>query len=340
MPNQHLWTPLHVALHRTLRQRQILPQKQRLLLAVSGGQDSLCLTKLLLDLQPQWGWDLAMAHCDHRWRSDSQANADYVEKLAMIWQLPFYRETATIISKTEAEARQWRYQVLGSIALNHNYNYIVTGHTESDRAETLLYNLIRGSGADGLAALTWQRLLFSEPRNIYLVRPLLEINRSQTGAFCQAQNIEIWEDYTNQDLDYARNKIRQKLIPMLQDFNPKAETSIAQTAELLRADVEYLEDMAEQLLAKATENTPKDIFNNGQKIIDRRLLSTVSLALQRRVMRQLLQSILPCSPNFEQIEKLTNLIKAPHRSQTDPFPGGAIAYVNHPWIIIDKFDPI
>lgn len=98
----------------------------------------------------------------------------------------FYRETADIIPATEAAAREWRYQVLTEIAQSNNYDYIVTGHTKSDRAETLLYNLIRGSGSDGLQALTWQRPLDSISTNsIILVRPLLDITREQTGHFCQ-----------------------------------------------------------------------------------------------------------------------------------------------------------
>ncbi|WP_157135555.1 tRNA lysidine(34) synthetase TilS, partial [Kamptonema sp. PCC 6506] len=153
------WTHLHAQFHYLLIHRQLLPRNQRILVAVSGGQDSLCLTKLLLDLQPKWGWDLAIIHCDHRWRTDSKANADRVEELALNWQLPFYRQIAEEIPKTEATARQWRYQALAEVAIAHNYPYIVTGHTASDRAETLLYNLIRGSGADGLSALTWQRPL-------------------------------------------------------------------------------------------------------------------------------------------------------------------------------------
>ncbi|MGB3267508.1 MAG: tRNA lysidine(34) synthetase TilS, partial [Microcoleus sp.] len=151
------WTHLHAQLHRTLLLRQILPSNQRLLVAVSGGQDSLCLLKLLVDLQPKWGWDLAIAHCDHRWRSDSQSNATHVENLAKTWGISYYLQTALLVPKTEAAARQWRYQALTEIALAHNSPYIVTGHTASDRAETLLYNLIRGSGADGLSALTWTR---------------------------------------------------------------------------------------------------------------------------------------------------------------------------------------
>jgi len=323
-----LWTPLHAQIHRTIRARHLFEHNQKLLVAVSGGQDSLCLIRLLLDLQPKWGWDIAVAHCDHCWREDSQANAHHVENLAKTWNTPFYLETANQPVNSEATARNWRYQALTKIAQLNKYQYIITGHTASDRAETLLYNLMRGTGADGLQALTWQRPL---TENIILVRPLLEITRSQTEQFCQKFNLPIWEDSTNQNLQYPRNRIRQELIPYLKEnFNPQVEANLAQTAELLQAEVEFLEQTALQWQLEASSKGDKDNLQ-----ISRRILQKAPLALQRRVMRQILQEILPDSPNFEHIEKLTALITAPNRSQTDPFPGGLTATVQDDWIVFN-----
>ncbi|MEH2212044.1 tRNA lysidine(34) synthetase TilS [Nostoc sp.] len=329
-----VWTPLHAKIHRTIRSRHLFERNQRLLVAVSGGQDSLCLIKLLLDLQSKWGWDLGIAHCDHRWRSDSEANAHHVENLAKTWGISFYLETANKPINSEAAARDWRYQALSAIAQSNNYQYIVTGHTASDRAETLLYNLIRGTGADGLQALTWQRPLTT---GIMLVRPLLEITRLQTEKFCQEFKLAIWEDSTNQDLQYARNRIRQELIPYLRDnFNPQVESALGQTAELLQAEVEYLEKAAQELRDRALSmRHEEDSLTPLLPLrLNRRVLQKAPLALQRRVMRQVLQQILTDAPSFEHIEKLTALIIAPNRSQTDPFPGGAIAQVEGDWICL------
>jgi tRNA(Ile)-lysidine synthase len=329
-----VWTPLHAKIHRTIRSRHLFERNQRLLIAVSGGQDSLCLIKLLLDLQSKWGWDLGIAHCDHRWRSDSQANAHHVENLAKTWGISFYLATANEPINSEAAARDWRYQALSAIAQANNYQYIVTGHTASDRAETLLYNLIRGTGADGLQALTWQRPLTT---GIILVRPLLKITRSQTEQFCQEFKLPIWEDSTNQDLQYARNRIRQELLPYLREnFNPQVESALAQTAELLQAEVEYLEKAAQQLREKAMGMGDEEdsLIPLLPLRLNRRVLQKAPLALQRRVMRQVLQQILTDAPSFEHIEKLTTLIIAPNRSQTDPFPGGAIAQVEGDWICL------
>jgi tRNA(Ile)-lysidine synthase len=282
------------------------------------------LSKILLDLQPKWDWQLAIAHCDHGWREDSAANGEHVAALARQWQLEFWLRTATVPPTSEAQARDWRYQQLTELAQSHQYAVVVTGHTASDRAETLLHNLIRGSGADGLQALTWQRPLAT---GVQLVRPLLEVTRSQTGQFCNEQSLAIWQDSTNQDWQYRRNRIRQELLPYLQThFNPQVESAIAQTAELLQADVEYLEQQATKLLQLAQADGELASSDSALQF-NRQTLRTAPLALQRRVIRQFLQQTLPTQPNFEHIEKVVALIFAPNGSCSDPFPGGAIAKV-------------
>ena len=353
LPNNLWWSSWHDRLHQTLRHRQLLAKGQRVLVAVSGGQDSLCLIHLLLDLQSRWGWELAIAHCDHRWREDSGENAAYVAELAQQWQVPCHLLTATEPPTSEAAAREWRYRVLTELASAEGYSTIATGHTASDRAETLLYNLLRGSGMDGLQALAWRRPLASE---VELIRPLLEFTRQDTGTFCQEYGLRVWQDETNSDVSYARNRIRQELLPYLQQtFNPQLETLLAQTSELLQADVDYLEIQAAEWLAKATNfsvSTPgqmpgamtPEMPNYGY--LHRQVLRTAPLAIQRRVMRQFLQQQLGIHPSFAQVEKITTLITAPNRSQTDPFPSAKsahtsariIARVEGVWILLISLD--
>ena len=237
------WSDYHAKLHTTLRQRQLIKQDSHLLLAVSGGQDSLCLLKLFIDLREKWNWTLAIAHCDHRWSTD-KGISDRVQQIAEQWQLPFYLKTAEVAKETEAAAREWRYQALIDIATEIGFKQILTGHTQSDRAETLIYNLMRGAGTNGLQALSWKRALTS---TITLIRPLLEFSRQETQEFCQKWHLPVWEDAANQNLHYARNRIRHELIPFIkQHFNPQVESALAQTAEILKADVEYLEQQTQE----------------------------------------------------------------------------------------------
>jgi tRNA(Ile)-lysidine synthase len=320
-----VWTDLHSKFHKTLKSRPLLPKGKRILIAVSGGQDSVCLLKLLVDLQPKWHWQLAIAHCDHCWSTDVGI-ADHVKTLADTWYLPFYLKIANNLKETEAAAREWRYQSLIEMAMEQAFSIVVTGHTQSDRAETFLYNLIRGAGSDGLQALTWQRQLTS---NIQLTRPILNISRAETGAFCQRLQLPIWEDEFNEKLHYARNRIRQQLLPYLKtQFNPQVETVIAQTAELLQAEVHYL------------ENTSKDLFNqiasNELNQLNRLQLKNIPLALQRRIIRHFLKHNLDSSPNYEQIEEVIQLITAPNRSRSSTFPNYYIVEVRDNWLVIVK----
>ncbi len=154
-PNQR-WTQWHGRLHVALRANPLLPRNGRIAIACSGGQDSLLLAQLLLDLAPKWNWALHLIHCDHQWRIDSAANGDFVIRWAKSSNLPAtlckFSDPSTGVNqgslpKTEAAARQWRYAQLQEIAQQQCCNYLVTGHTASDRAETLLFNLVRGSGS-------------------------------------------------------------------------------------------------------------------------------------------------------------------------------------------------
>lgn len=312
-----MWTDYHNKLHQTLKNRLLLPKNSKIFIAVSGGQDSLCLARLCLDLQVKWGWQLAIAHFDHGWALDAGL-ACHVRKIAENWGIEFYLAKAKEkIPETEAYARKYRYEALINIATKYQFNYLITGHTLSDRAETFIYNLIRGAGMEGLSALHWTRKLTD---NVTLVRPLLNFTRSDTLAFCQKLQLPVWEDKYNNNKKFARNRIRLDLIPYLQkEFNPQIEQHLTQTAEILRADVEYLTQEAEKLLNLA--------ISDDKKSLKRSILKEKPLSLQRRVIKVFLAQKLKTMPNFEQIEAVVSLIDAPNRSRTSSLTKGMFAEV-------------
>jgi tRNA(Ile)-lysidine synthase len=315
------WTQLHSQIHQILLDRQLLPMGSKIAIAVSGGQDSLCLGQLLLDLRSRWNWELHVAHCDHGWEQDIGI-ADRVAQVAHMWQLPYHCQTTTNLPETESAARTWRYQALIRMAQTTQSKYIVTAHTQTDRAETILYNLIRGAGADGLSALSWRRELTEE---VDLIRPLLEVNRSVTGQFCRDRQLPVWEDAYNHSLKFARNRLRQQVIPQLAtEFNPQVESHLARTGELLRADVEYLELVAEDLYRQAVDDGGR---------IDRQLLQSAHLALQRRVIKKFLNQALGKMPTFSQIEATVALIAAPNRTRTSTLSGSLAVEVSGKWLI-------
>ena len=329
------WTQSHAKLHTLLRKKVLLPKGSHILMAVSGGQDSLCLARLLSDLSPKWQWSLGLVHCDHRWRPDSAENSTHVLQLARSWDIPAWAAIAESPPDSEAAARQWRYETFSQLASSHGYSYVVTGHTASDRAETVLYNLIRGTGLDGLGTLAWQRPLglsvADNSADITLVRPLLSFTRQETGAFCHTHQLPVWEDSTNQTLTFRRNHIRKKVMPYLKEhFNPQVEQAIAQSAEIFSAEAGYLQAQTEQLYPQlVVELQPGKMW----QVCCQPLLE-LPLALQRRILRRLLQCALPVSPSFEQVEQLITLLDAPNGSRTSTYPGGWVAQVRKPYIWI------
>lgn len=311
---------IQVKFNQALHHHNLLPAHAKILIAVSGGQDSLCLWHLISQAQAKWQWQIAIAHCDHRWRPDSADCAAHIQNLAERAQVPYFVRVANLPLTSEATAREWRYRMLIEIAQTQDYNLITTGHTRSDRAETLLYNLMRGSGSDGLQALGWRRALTPE---LFLVRPLLNLSRSDTATLCNAANLPIWIDSTNQQLQYRRNRIRAQLLPYIAThFNPQIEIALSQTAELLHQDTLYLEQQAQALWQP--HQPPR---------LNRQTLQAQPIALQRRAIRQFLRHHLPqISLNYDQIERFKQLLTAPNRSRSSLLAPNTWAAVNHPWI--------
>ncbi len=349
------WTDFHARLHQRLKTPRpgsrpsekpgyLLPQGQSVLIAVSGGQDSVAMAGLLAGLRSKWDWQLAIAHCNHRWAPVEDEAATHVEQLAESLGVPFFLRVAEKPPQGEAGARTWRYGQLKEIAQQSGFGAVVTGHTASDRAETLLHNLARGSGLDGLTSLGWQRPFAFESRpsesratrstqaatsakTLQLVRPLLDFTRTETAQICGLLKLEIWEDPVNQDLSYARNRMRHRVLPeLVTQINPRAAEHLAQTAELLEADVQYLERQAQTLRQRAETSSG----------LNRRMLKDAPLALQRRAVRQFLRARLPQQPNGNQVEKFVGLLQAPQGSQTDPFPGGSVARVMGDWVRLES----
>jgi tRNA(Ile)-lysidine synthase len=320
------WTTYHVRLHKTLKTRKLLPPYSKILIGVSGGQDSLCLAHLCLDLQAKWHWQVAIAHYDHSWELD-QGLPEHIGKICQNWGAKLYIQKATeTIPETEAAARKYRYEALINIATQHQFNYLLTGHTLSDRSETFIYNLLRGGGIEGLTSLHWTRQL---TENITLVRPMLNFLRQETLEFCQQMQLPIWEDEYNRQKKFARNRIRLDLIPYLEEnFNPQTQKHLAQTAEILRADLEYLQAQTQELFQLAT--------SENNQALQRSVLAHQPLSLQRRVVKKYLEIHLPKMPRFERIEEIVNLITAPNGSCSSTLAQDKIAQVKDDFIQIVK----
>ena len=285
-------------------QPQLLPQGSSLLLAVSGGQDSMALLALLQDLAPLHGWSLSLWHGDHRWHDNSSRIAAELSSWCQQRQLPLQVDQAAPGEvPSEAKARQWRYERLDQRGRQAGAD-VVTGHTASDRAETMLLQLARGSDLAGLAALPSVRPL--SPEGPRLRRPLLHLQRHDTLEICRELALPIWEDPSNQSPEFARNRIRQEVLPVLEALHPGSTQRMSDLAERVsqvRDSQTELSRMALKLLQTAAG-------------LDRRGLGALSPATRRLLLAQWLQQQgVPAVPS-SQLDELSRRLES-------GAPGGA-----------------
>jgi tRNA(Ile)-lysidine synthase len=246
-----------------------------ILVAVSGGQDSLCMLDVLRRLRDDLHLELRVAHLNHMFRgTQSEAEAEFVRELAAKWAIP--AEVAAIdvpayrarhhLAK-EVAARYVRYQFLARAAAKLGSTRIAVGHTADDAAETVLINLLRGSGLLGLRGMVSSRRLVPgqlgpalevqdwrtpelpvpEATLPDVVRPILELSRSETEAYCLARALPFRVDPSNLDIAYRRNWIRTRLIPELEQHAPGAVERIRATSELLADDHAIVDRIVEQM---------------------------------------------------------------------------------------------
>jgi tRNA(Ile)-lysidine synthase len=277
------WSPDHLRLHRWLRRRPaLLPAGAPLLLAVSGGQDSMALTGLLLGLRRLHHWRLHLWHGDHRWRPESAEQAAALAAWATAQGLEIRVERADPPCTSEAPARAWRYACLERQARRLGCGHVLTGHTASDRAETMLLNLARGSDRRGLTPPRASRPLGAEPGAPQLVRPLLPFHRDDTARICRSLALPVWLDPSNGDPRFARNRIRAEVLPVLETLHPGAARRISALAERWAEEL----DGEAELLALALEALSLPVAEEeGVAALSRPRLTVLAPASQGRLLQ-------------------------------------------------------
>jgi tRNA(Ile)-lysidine synthase len=270
----------------TSRKHEMFPPGQTVLVACSGGPDSLCLLHALYRVRRLLGLRLAVFHFDHRLHNGSKADAAYVEGQAQRLGLPFERREAVDRPRrgqsVEAWARLARYGALTSAAADLGADRAALGHTLDDQAETVLLGLTRGGGLEAVSGMP--PVASVPPLGFLAARPLIESTRQETAAFCRALRLRPREDPTNRDRRFLRNRVRLDALPMLErrlDRNLRA--TLARTAENVRADAAYLEWVA-------SEAARRIVVERGDEVrLDARALADLPRPIGARVVRQALR---------------------------------------------------
>ena len=225
--------------------------------AVSGGADSLCLLDALVAVVPDPQKRLVVGHIDHQIRPGSVSDAEHVRRIASDLGVPFAVESVDVPALAKSErlgieeaARLARYRALARFADASLTDTVVTGHTRDDSVETIVLHLLRGSGAHGLSGIgkkewlsaSWLGATDGRPIGLGIERPLLEVSRAETVAYCAARGIDYVTDESNVDPRFLRNRVRGHLLPVLRTYNPAIDRALLRVAAVLADEDALLDD--------------------------------------------------------------------------------------------------
>lgn len=218
----------------SVRRYALLRRGERVLVAVSGGTDSVGLLLVLATLRRKLGIELVAAHVNHRLRgADADADEACAAAAAAALDVPFVRadlgRRLAHVANLEARARRLRYAALQRLARANRCDRIATGHTRDDQAETVLMRLIRGSGGPGLAAIRPRR-------RDGVVRPLIDCRRADVARAARAAGLAVREDASNADPRFLRTHVRRRVLPLLAELNPAIIDACANLADAARAE--------------------------------------------------------------------------------------------------------
>lgn len=278
--------------------RKLFCKRDRVIAAVSGGPDSMALLHSLVNFAAEFELSLAVAHFDHGLRgSESDEDSLFVKGAAEKLGLPFFLGRGDVIKlqkenglSLEEASRDSRYSYLKKVAREWGANKVALGHTSDDQAEEVLIRLIRGAGPRGLSGIP-------AVRDGLFVRPFLRVSRKQIMACLSANNISYRTDISNDSFRFLRNRIRHRLLPLLEDeFNPRMKDVLVQTASILRDDDDFLRGMADDVwpdLSRSESREGSDLLS-----VDLNLFSGIPHPVQMRI---LMKGLVLSGSNIKQI---------------------------------------
>lgn len=325
-----LLPPTSAALGLRVEEKQALQtERSRVLLAVSGGLDSMVLLHFFQRFaSPRYKLEFVVAHLDHGLRDDSLETAAWLAEYCTAHKLTYVQQRLDVFanlqaspqSSLEAVARETRYTWLEQQALQHHCSQVLTAHSASDQLETVLMRLVRG-GIAGLGGMAPSRSLGS----VHLIRPLLAVDRPALEAYAAHHKLKWCEDPSNQYPEFFRNRVRAELVPWLLKENPDLARAINDQTEIWRDEQTWLSHEAQQLYHQLVSQTDSGPTLSAQSLLK------LPPALQRRLVRELLTQHLGHWKLYtsRHIEAVLSLAAGPNSKQIE-LPGNLnVSKISH-----------
>ena len=292
----------------TINKYELIKSGDNIVVGVSGGPDSMALLNVLINLKEKLSFNIVVAHINHMIRAEADDETKYVQDFCKKHDIECYvkREDVLEISKskkigTEEAGRKLRYTFFDEIMIKTNANKVATAHTANDRAETVLMNIMRGSGTSGLKGI-------EEKRGNKFIRPLIECTRSEIEEYCEQEKLNPKYDKTNEENIYTRNRIRNELIPYIQkEFNPNIIETLNRLSKLVAIENKYLEEQ--------TQKAYKEIYLGKQEldgkkeiILDLKKFNNLDLVIKNRIVLYTINKVVGNAQNIEKIH-IEDIIK-------------------------------
>ena len=314
-------TPLYDRVLGSIRRESLIPQGGRVVVALSGGGDSVALTLLLSQLAARAPFEVVgVAHLNHQLRAGSAEDEHFCRALADRLSLSCVVEQADVRGRAKRErisieeaGHRARHAFFRDAAVTLTADRIATAHTRDDQAETYLMRLVRGAGPVGLSGI--------HPRSGDVVRPLLDVSRSELREYLAVHGQPFQEDETNHDVAMTRNRVRHELIPFLEErFSQSVVETLVRETKIARRDAEWLADQANEAASALVK------YKDGAAMLDRDGLARQPVALSRRIVKRALEEVAGRSVGFEHIERLLTMVNDDPQSVTESdFPGCRVA---------------
>ena len=289
-----------------------ITSRSPLLVGVSGGPDSMALLHILWRLRKPLSLDLTVAHVNHGVRRlEGMEDLRFVREEASKLNIPVFTRTLEYPegntrpkSISEQYLRTARYQFFEDLAKELKIHHVLVGHTADDQAETVLLHLIRGAGLSGLAGMQLTSTLPLANSKVYLVRPLLEIDKKATANYCESAGITPRIDSTNQSRIFLRNRIRNELLPLLSQYNPAINESLQRLARSSYHAEDFMEGHIQNIWNNIVEESPQTI------IISKKGLTDEHPAIQAAIIKRAYALIAPPDNMIsqKQIEDIRQLL--------------------------------